>query len=64
MKTRSLHTKPSVAFCALFVQATNDKTRLIPSAAFHAPRVASKGASPGTEQAQSIIRLANSRMAA
>ncbi|SJN11631.1 Mu-like prophage FluMu I protein [Halomonas citrativorans] len=64
MKTHSLHTKPRVAVCALSVQTTNDKTRLMPSGTFHAPRGAAEGTGPwhlSAEQAQAIIRLAAAR---
>ena len=64
MTTHSLHTKPRVAVCALSVQTTNDKTRLMPSGTFHAPRGAAEGAGPwhlSAEAAQAIIRLAAGR---
>ncbi|WNL39830.1 phage protease [Halomonas sp. PAMB 3232] len=64
MKTQSLHSKPRVAVCALSVQATNDKTRLMPSGTFHAPRGAAEGTGPwhlSADAAQAIIRLAAAR---
>lgn len=64
MKTHSLHTKPRVAVCALSVQATSDKTRLMPAGTFHAPRGAAEGSGPwhlSAEAAQAIIRLAAGR---
>ncbi len=64
MKTQSLQTKPRVAVCALRVQATDDKTRLMPSGTFHAPRGAAEGSGPwslSAEAAQAIIRLAAAR---
>lgn len=64
MTTHSLHSKPRVAVCALSVQTTSDKTRLMPSGTFHAPRGAAEGTGPwhlSAEQAQAIIRLAAAR---
>ncbi|MBL1267645.1 MAG: hypothetical protein COA87_007835 [Halomonas sp.] len=64
MKTHSRHTKPRVAVCALRVQATDDKTRLMPAGTFHAPRGAAEGSGPwhlSAEAAQAIIRLAAGR---
>ncbi|BCB62262.1 hypothetical protein HaloA020_29630 [Halomonas sp. A020] len=64
MKTQSLHTKPRVAACALRVQVTDDKTRLMPAGTFHAPRGAAEGTGPwhlSAEAAQAIIRLAAAR---
>lgn len=64
MKTHSLHTKPRVAVCALSVQTTSDKTRLMPSGTFHAPRGAAEGTGPWhltADAAQAIIRLAAGR---
>ncbi|NVF15003.1 phage protease [Vreelandella maris] len=64
MKTQRLQTKPRVAVCALRVQATDDKTRLMPAGTFHAPRGAAEGSGPwhlSAEAAQAIIRLAAAR---
>ncbi|QKS24788.1 hypothetical protein FX987_02570 [Vreelandella titanicae] len=64
MKTQSLQTKPRVAVCALSVQTTSDKTRLMPAGTFHAPRGAAEGSGPwhlSAEAAQAIIRLAAGR---
>ncbi len=64
MKTQSLHSKPRVAVCALSVQATSDKTRLMPAGTFHAPRGAAEGNGPwhlSADAAQAIIRLAAGR---
>lgn len=67
MTTRSLHTKPRaihVAVCALRVQITDDKTRLMPAGTFHAPRGAAEGTGPwhlSAEAATAIIRLAAAR---
>ena len=64
MTTHSLHTKPRVAVCALSVQTTSDKTRLMPAGTFHAPRGAAEGTGPwhlSAEAAQAIIRLAAGR---
>lgn len=66
MTTHSLHTQPriNVAVCALSVQTTGDKTRLMPAGTFHAPRGAAEGTGPWhltAEQAQAIIRLAAAR---
>lgn len=64
MKTQSLQTKPRVAACALRVQITDDKTRLMPAGTFHAPRGAAEGTGPwhlSAEAAQAIIRLAAAR---
>ena len=64
MKTHSLHTKPRVAACALRVQTSEAKTRLMPAGTFHAPRGAAEGTGPwhlSDEQAQAIIRLAAAR---
>lgn len=64
MTTHSLQTKPRVAVCALRVQATDDKTRLMPSGTFHAPRGAAEGTGPwhlSAEAAQAIIQLAAAR---
>lgn len=66
MTTHSLHTQPriNVAVCALSVQTTGDKTRLMPAGTFHAPRGAAEGTGPwhlSAEQAQAIIRLAAAR---
>ncbi|HDZ48771.1 hypothetical protein LCGC14_0074610 [marine sediment metagenome] len=64
MTTHSLHSKPRVAVCALSVQTTSDKTRLMPAGTFHAPRGAAEGNGPwhlSAEAAQAIIRLAAGR---
>ena len=64
MTTHSLHSKPRVAVCALSVQTTSDKTRLMPAGTFHAPRGAAEGTGPWhltSEAAQAIIRLAAGR---
>ncbi len=64
MTTHSLHSKPRVAVCALSVQNTSDKTRLMPAGTFHAPRGAAEGTGPwhlSAEAAQAIIRLAAGR---
>ncbi len=64
MTTHSLHSKPRVAVCALSVQTTSDKTRLMPAGTFHAPRGAAEGTGPWhltAEAAQAIIRLAAAR---
>jgi len=64
MTTHSLHSKPRVAVCALSVQTTSDKTRLMPAGTFHAPRGAAEGSGPwslSAEAAQAIIRLAAAR---
>ncbi|HBS17265.1 MAG TPA: protease (I) and scaffold (Z) protein [Halomonas sp.] len=64
MTTQSLHPKPRVAACALRVQVTDDKTRLMPAGTFHAPRGAAEGSGPwhlSAEAAQAIIRLAAAR---
>lgn len=64
MTTHSLHTKPRVAACALRVQLTDEKTRLMPAGTFHAPRGAAEGTGPwhlSAEAAQAIIRLAAGR---
>ncbi|MGP9666256.1 phage protease [Halomonas sp. AOP22-C1-8] len=71
MKTQRLQTKPrtqttgiNVAVCALRVQITDDKTRLMPAGTFHAPRGAAEGSGPwnlSAEAAQAIIRLAAAR---
>ncbi|WP_438454695.1 phage protease [Vreelandella venusta] len=64
MTTQSPHTKPRVAACALRVQVTDDKTRLMPAGTFHAPRGAAEGTGPwhlNAEAAQAIIQLAAAR---
>lgn len=67
MTTHSLQTKPraiQVAACALRVQITDDKTRLMPAGTFHAPRGAAEGTGPWhltAEAAQAIIQLAAAR---
>ncbi|MCL7931634.1 phage protease [Halomonas llamarensis] len=64
MTTHSLHTKPRVAVCALSVQTTNDKTRLMPAGTFHAPRGAAEGTGPwhlSADAAHAIIQLAAGR---
>lgn len=64
MTTHSLNSKPRVAVCALSVQTTSDKTRLMPAGTFHAPRGAAEGTGPWhltSEAAQAIIRLAAGR---
>ncbi|UDM07820.1 phage protease [Halomonas sp. NyZ770] len=64
MKTQSLQTKPRVAACALRVQITDDKTRLMPAGTFHVPRGAAIGSGPwylSADAAQAIIRLAAAR---
>lgn len=64
MKTHSRHTTPRVAACALRVQITDDKTRLMPAGTFHAPRGAAEGTGPwhlSAEAAQAIIQLAAAR---
>lgn len=67
MTTQRLQTKPRaihVAVCALRVQITDDKTRLMPAGTFHAPRGAAEGSGPwhlSAEAANAIIRLAAAR---
>ena len=67
MTTHSLQTKPraiQVAACALRVQITDDKPRLMPAGTFHAPRGAAEGTGPwhlSAEAAQAIIQLAAAR---
>ena len=64
MTTHSLHPKPRVAACALRVQLTDDKTRLMPAGTFHVPRGAAIGSGPwnlSAEHGQAIISLAAAR---
>jgi phage I-like protein len=56
--------RPPIAVCALEVRLTDDKTRLIPSGQFNAPRGSMSGKGPwylDEAHAQEVIRKASSR---